>query len=88
MNAKQASITEFPIDRIGPTVSVTFKLADGNGYSTGSWSTQDIIQTLSGTDTGGSYVSYYQYSNDKSQAYTINSTYTWQGEWDKDFYYW
>ena len=76
-NTKTASITGFKIDKTGPSVSVSFKKADNTAYTPGTWSTQNIIQTLSGNDNGGSGVSYFQYSENSGTATNTSSGDSW-----------
>ena len=80
VNTRQASITGFPIDNVGPNVSVSFTKADTSVYTPGTWSTQDIIQSLSGTDPGGSGISYYQYSENSGTPVNTSSGGSWSAE--------
>ena len=75
---KQASISDFKIDKVGPTMTtVSFKKADNSAYTVGTWSNQNIIQTLSGNDNGGSGVSYFQYSENSGTATNTSSGDSW-----------
>ena len=54
------------IDKTGPTMTtVSFKKADNTAYSVGTWSTQNIIQTLGANDGSGSGVSYFQHTTNR-----------------------
>ena len=80
-NTKTASISDFKIDKVGPTMTtVSFKKADNSAYTPGSWSIQNIIQTLSGNDNGGSGVSYFQYSENSGAATNTASGESWSAE--------
>ena len=78
---KQASISDFKIDKVGPTITtVSFKKADNTAYTPGTWSTQNLVQTLSGNDNGGSGVSYFQYSENSGTATNTASGESWSAD--------
>ena len=82
---KQASISDFKIDKVGPTMTtVSFKKADNTAYTPGTWSTQNLVQTLSGNDNGGSGVSYFQYSENGGNPVTTNNGASWSSDRDKN----
>ncbi len=55
------------IDRVLPTISATYKKADGTTYTSDTWTNQSVIITATGNDNGGSGISKYQVTYNGSE---------------------
>ena len=68
------------IDLTAPTTSAS-ATTGGNAYTFGDWTNQDVIVTLSGSDTGGSGVAntFYQINNGSTQTYSTPFTISTEG---------
>ena len=52
VNTKTASITDFKIDKAGPTINVSYKTEYDSAYTPGTWSNENVIITISLSDDG------------------------------------
>ena len=68
-NGANASAGPYLIDNTAPVVNMTVETADGNGYTSGDWTNQDVKVTAEASD-AHTAIALFRYSLDAGQTWT------------------